>query len=219
MGDSSRSLSGCAERLSVFLQDLRLLDPLFFTWCDATNIRNKFRLPFPCRKLEQFLQKGVNRREDNKTIILDLGFAVSLLPEGPFSGLILRIRCGCYSPWVANCCSLTFPREGETADRMICVTNLVRLAKTIIQNWQPEYGVITSHQCSELLSPTSFDREVGWITYLPKRYSQIPPSSPTFLVEKVEDGHLITINTERFSVENPSDMQALHSLASQLGFR
>ena len=166
--------------------------------------RDYFNFHFLVHSWNDSSNKGVSRRDDNNQVMPELGFSVSMIPQGTVSGFVLRIHCGCYSPWAPNCCSLAFPREGEIVDRLIWESNLVRLAKTIVQNWHPEYGVITSHQCSDLLSPTSFEQEVGWITYLPKQFGEIPPLSNYIKIEEAGDGHLLIINKERFSARTPA---------------
>lgn len=209
----------CADRLSSCLTDLSSIDPLFLAWRNPEKPRTHYRVPLQRRQLVRLLQNGVNRRDDNQEIIPELGFSVTLLPEKLASGFRFSICCGGYSPWVNNTCSIRFSNEGEVTDRLLQIPKLVQFAKTIIRNWQPEHGVITSHQCSDLLSPPSFDKEVGWVTYLSERYGKIPPMPPAVEVEKLENGHLVILSREHFSVRNPRNVRAVMALASLLGFR
>jgi hypothetical protein len=216
--ERKEDIDSCAERLSLFLSDLEAIDPFFLAWRDGDKPKKEYRLPMSRQQLVRILEKNVNRKDIGGAVIPELGFAVSLIAETQFSGFVLRVRCGGFSPWTSNCCSIEFPTQGEDAERILQIPSLVRIANAVIRNWHPQHGVITSHQCSKHVPPESFFKEVGWITYLSRQYGKLPKIPSRIEVEVIEGGHLIITTRERFSCGNPAHVEAVTNLSSLLGF-
>ena len=211
--------SSCADRLSSFLSELRAIDHIFLTWHEGGKPKKEYRLPVSRQQLVRFFEKGVNKTDIGRHVIPELGFAVSLVPTAQFSDIVFRVNCGGYSPWNSNCCSIELPREGDVAERIVQASKLTQIARAVVHSWQPLHGVITSHQCSKIISPENPLRENGWITYLSEQYGDLPRFSSPVEVEKLENGHLIVLTGERFSCGNAAHVKAVKNVAALLGFK
>jgi hypothetical protein len=167
-------------------------------------------------QLRKWLIEGINRKDIGGEEIPELGFAASFQAGEDTPGVTLRINCSVYSAWVNNTCTMTFPRGGETVDRILDVPILTGIAKAVILSWQPDHGVITSHECSSILSPQSFYSEAGWMTYLSAKYTELSAMPREAVIDVIGDGRLIIATMERFSSANTKHMETVRELASIL---
>ncbi len=212
-GPRKEALDQCADQLRRFLIDIGAVDPAFVAWQNVRRVGDKIHFPPTSEQLRRLLAEGVNRKDIGNEIMPDLGFSVSLLADEDGTPMTLGVHCGVYSPWNRNVCSIVFPAEGEVADRVLQASVLVLLAKLVVRNWKPDYGVITSHQCSKLISPKSFETEAGWITYLSPKSQNLTSIPAPAVIERLDHGQLIISTNQRFSSKNPGHVATVKHLS------
>jgi len=212
-GPRPESLKRCAGRLDAFLSELRSIDNAFAAW--RRDNTTAFQVPLGVKRLEGWLAEGVNRNDVGKEVIAELGFALSLTSSEE-STLTLRVNCGVYSSWTNNCCSIEFPSTGKVADRILRADILTRVAKATVLAWQPDHGVITSHQCSARSQPPSFLSEAGWITYLSEKYNHLSQLPSQLTTENIVGGRLVVATSDRFDSTNAQHMKPIMVLTAKL---
>ena len=173
-------------------------------------------MPLDPEQITKWLREGVNRKDIGKAVIPELGYSVTLIFDSDDSFITLRINCGVYSPWVTNVCAIEFPTKGRTADRILQSDTMIRIAKSTINSWNPDHGVITSHQCSDLLSPKTSLSEAGWVTYLSGKHRRLSEAPKQLRIEDVGDGRLFIATSERFSSRNSDHMKSVFALSTVL---
>jgi hypothetical protein len=217
-GPRAESVDQCADRLNTFLSKLNEIDSAFAVWRNVDYGRKEYRVPIRTTLLAKWLTKGVNLTDIGKKVIPELGYSVSLLCGEENAILPLWMSCGVYSPWNYNNCSFQFPPEGVIVSRILHVSALMRIAKSLINCWDPDHGVITTYRCSELLAPKGFEWEVGWITYLSPKYKRVSRLPPHAHLEFVDGGQLIILTDGRFSCSNADDLRAARMVAAQVEY-
>lgn len=111
------SLDACAERLRRHFDLLSGLSEWTRVWYRRPNSVLKGSVPTALAThddLVRLLARGVNRRDDNREPIVDLGWSVRLW-NGRSSGnpCQTNVRCGCYSPRIGNSAILTLESSFE----------------------------------------------------------------------------------------------------------
>ena len=212
-GPRKEALEQCADRLRRFLVDIGAVDPTFTAWRNGRRAGENIHFPPNMEQLQRLLAEGVNRKDIGNEIMPDLGFSVSLLAAEDDTAMTLGMHCGVYSHWNRNVCSIVFPTDGKVADRILQTSVLTAIAKAVVRNWEPEYGVITSHHCSKLTSPKSFETEAGWVTYLSPNSPKLPAIPKPAMVESVDHGELVISTNDRFSSGNPEHVKTVQRLS------
>jgi len=216
-GPRKEDLDQCADRLAKFLSDLSIIDPAFATFLGGRKKERLYRMPIDPGLFKRWLAQGVNREEIGNAPIPDLGFSTSLiLNEEDDVAFPLRIHCGCYAPRVPNICSIIFPRSGGAARRLLKTPMLLKIAKAVIENWQPDVGIISSDECRRISPLSSFASEAGWITYLPEKLNELTDIPASAQVEKIGNGRLIIATKAHFSSANSNHMEVVKHLAKSL---
>lgn len=115
-----RDADGCAEDISLLLLKLKRINPEIFQWkSPALSKKKALASPYvdgdDLETIRELVGKGVNRRDDNKEIIKELGFLVSFWngTTKPEKAATLSITNGGFSPVVSNSVVLVFPEFGD----------------------------------------------------------------------------------------------------------
>jgi hypothetical protein len=89
--------------------------------------------------------------------------------------------------------------------------------------WEPEWGVVTSHQYDDLVSEQALPAgtSVGWVMYFSRLRGAVPPLPAPVRIESVEDkGTLVILTPERFTAFNPEHVALaarVHELLDHAG--
>jgi hypothetical protein len=88
---------------------------------------------------------------------------------------------------------------------VLTATVLAGVLRAMVLAWEPEWGIATSDQHRDLVSkPSKPGTFVGWVMYFSRQRGTVPPLPAPARVEPVEDqGTLVILTPERFSVSNP----------------
>ena len=93
--------------------------------------------------VRKILLRNRNRRDDNREVITELGFSLYLWsPRGDEEAFGLSLHCGCYSQWVGNNVTMTFPGEGPNSFANVR-ESAERLFDALVMLWKPELGILT----------------------------------------------------------------------------
>lgn len=118
---------------------------------------------------------------------------------------VVNFSCGSPSVYTVDLCVLTPPSQGLAAQRLLSMSALTQLMRTLVLAWEPAWGVFTSDSHRDTVSEfADVGTFVGWATYLARHRGTVPPLPTPVRVEHVEDkGTLIVLTPERFTVSNP----------------
>jgi len=216
-GPRQEDANECADRLSRFFGELRAITPVFAMWTRVGG-RSEPARRSPIEKpiLSEWFARSVLRTDIGSHPMPEGGFTLSFLTRyEPERDISLTVSCGVYSKWVPNVCSMRFPNAGKAARETLQLPVLVKIAKAAVTCWQPDRGVISSHEAREKLSSPIGAPVGGWITYLPAKYARlaVPPGGAS---ESVRDGRLIIATPDRFSSANPTHMRFARELTRML---
>lgn len=199
----------CARRAAVFLNLLSACDPILASWNKVPKPRGRGRktpimppdLPF----LTEAFRRGVNR-EPGGPAIEPLGLCVSAYNDGAREDFVsVRMLCGSYAEGMSNVCVLNLPYEGPTGNRLLTASVLTEVVRSMALAWEPDWAVAMSHAYRDMEDEAGkSDMWLGWVTYLARHRGTVPPLPAPVRIEPVADqGTLIILTPERFTVANP----------------
>lgn len=209
----------CAVRTESFFRRLAACDPSLAHW---------FRKG-------RTLKKALRHRIETDSASLLTAFRQQEQEEGrfPTDGFSLRgwngevreaassidLRCGDASLWVPNICLFSPPQEGAAAERFLQVPMLTRILSVMAATWEPEWGIVTSHELRDTLSESpKTGTFVGWLTYFSLRRGEVPPLPAPVQVEPVEDkGTLVILTPERLTASNSAHVALAREVSERLG--
>ncbi len=88
------------------------------------------------------LARGVNRRDDNRQVIQELGYSLGLWSGRPDDESFgLTIHCGSYSKWVGNNVTLNLPPAGPHS-LVQARAQAERLFEALVSVWHPEQAIL-----------------------------------------------------------------------------
>jgi hypothetical protein len=218
----------CAQRARNFFEALSTCDPSFGQWytiakrkADKDRARGLPGLPVDTSdvaQLEALFQRGRNRTDVGRKVIEELGFGL-MAWNSKKGETLLQINCGTYSPHSTNVCKADLPSEGPSAERLLDAPALARVLTTMARGWDPDYGVATSHEVTQLLPRTPLhEADVGWVMYFSRRRGRVPPLPAPVRIEPVgTEGTLVTLTPERFTAANPEHVALALRVRELLG--
>jgi hypothetical protein len=201
------SAESCARRAESFFRLLASCDQSFTHWF----------------KKGRTLEEALKHRIESDAASLAKVFNQQAQQEGRFAtdGFSLKgwngqtheaasrlsLLCGDASAWVSNLCLFNPPDEGPAEERVLQAPVLARILRTMAVAWEPEWGVVTSHEHRDKVAPESAEAGtfVGWLMYFSHRRGPLPPLPSPVQVEPVEDkGTLVILTPERLTASNPA---------------
>jgi hypothetical protein len=220
-GARQETAAECARRLARFLQELAACDASFRQWYQPGRApRGEPGLALPAddpRELEAFLLRGRNRADSDGRVIEELGFSGSIW-NGRKNAALVNLACGGSSPHVSNVCVMDLPAEGEPFERLVQVPTLVQVLTCMVNAWEPEWGVATSHPLSERIVPRGHrGASAGWLTYSSRRRGTVPPLPAPVRIEPVgAQGTLVIVTPERPTAHEPEHVALLSRVHERL---
>ena len=103
-------------------------------------------------------------------------------------------------------CVLRPYKRGSIAERVLTASVMAEVLRAMALAWEPEWGVVTSHQYDDLVSEQvmAAGTSIGWVMYFSRLRGKVPPLPAPVRIEPVEDkGTLVTLTPERFTASNP----------------
>jgi hypothetical protein len=210
------SAEQCAHRAETFFRLLSRCDPVFERWYEqADSLEEALQLEF-APQYETFLRFFQN--EENQLGRDGFSLGAWTGQEGDGRGCAVRLTCGDASGAYPNVCFLYLPYQEPEAERVLCVSMLRGILRAMVQAWEPDWGVITSDDYRERMSPEGdVGAFVGWLTYFSRQRGEVPALPEPARVETVEDkGTLVILTPERLSASNPEHVALGHRVQSLL---
>ncbi len=213
------SAEACARRAERFFRLLGRCDPVWTRWyepADSFEEARKCQVHTDAASFQKLFSKKENRIGDGFTFGLWTG-------DNPAETSSVRASCGASTPWRPSNCVLQPYEEGPIAERVLSAPIMTEVLRAMALAWEPEWGVVTSHQYDELLSEKVIPAgtTVGWVVYFSRSRGTVPPLPAPVRVEPVEDqGTLVILTSERFSAANPEHVELaarVHEVLSQAG--
>lgn len=197
----AESAAECARRTEQFLRSLTAFHPDYAHWFQTGDsleeaLQREF-IPDPPTLLGIF-----NTEENNKG---PLGFSFSCwtghADDNRGGGLF--ISCGGSIPKAPpNSCQLSLPRQGtEFGKQILTRSALTALMRALVLAWDPDWGIIVADAVRDRLgTPSLPGTYVGWLTYITRRWGEVPALPEVQSIEPIEDkGSLVVLTDEPLS--------------------
>jgi hypothetical protein len=133
-------------------------------------------------------------------------------------GGMVMLSCGGKAEAVPNMVLLHFPWEEPGKERLLTVPVLTGIMRAMALAWEPDWAIATTDELWEQISrEDEADTFVGWLTYVTRRWGEVPPLPEPVRVESVEDkGSLIILAPERLTATNPEHVTLGHRVQQRL---
>ncbi len=224
-GPRKETAEECARRLARFLQGLAACDTSFERWFQPGRApRNQPGCPLPpgnLVELEGFLLRGRHYTDTDRQVIEELGFRGTAWNERR-NAAHLNLLCGCHASSPCNSWVVALPTEGQVAERLSRAPVLAQVLTTLMTAWEADWGVVTSDDLRECLSPRGqAGTFAGWLTYVSRQRGTVPPLPAPARIEPVGSlGTLVILTPERPTASNPEHVRLLtcvHRLMDEAG--
>jgi hypothetical protein len=114
---------------------------------------------------------------------------------------------------------LSLPSGGPGAERIFSASALTNIVKSMVRAWEPDWAVARSRTHADLDKEETWRTHLwpGWVTYIARHRGTVPPLPAPVRIEHVEDqGTLILLTPERFTVDNPEHVALAHRVRELL---
>jgi hypothetical protein len=216
-GPRAESADDTASRLHSFMGDLSEVMPHFTAWRSLPELRAfKWR---ERRFAKQLVAKGSVRTDIGKKVIAGAGFMMSLMTETPpEEPLTLSVQCGSTVPGIGNLCMLACPQSSPAYSGFAQLSSLVQICELIVKHWDPDTGIVTSHELQELVFPEKrFSKSIGHVTYRSSRIT-LPRLPRRYESQSIaERGILVFATKVPFDSIRKEHLESLKDLAVILG--
>jgi len=198
----SESAEACARRAERFFHLLGRCDPAWGRWCETAGSFEEARKRQFAPNAEGFQKlfgKQEERGDDDFSFHLWTGDS-----QDETSGV--DGACGSADALLPSNCVLRPYKRGPLAERVLTAPVLTEVLRAMALAWEPEWGVVTSHQYDDLVSEQvmTAGTSIGWVMYFSRLRGKVPPLPAPVRIEPVEDkGTLVTLTPERFTASNP----------------
>jgi hypothetical protein len=210
----SESAEACARRAERFFHLLGRCDPAWARWYEKANsfeAARKLQFSTDATSFRKLFAREENHFDDDFSFHLWTG--ESLEETSMVDG-----ACGSADPRLPSNCVLKPYDEGLIGERVLTAPVMAAVLRAMALAWEPEWGVVTSHQYDDLVSERVMPAgtSVGWVMYFSRLRGTVPPLPAPVRIEPVEDkGTLVTLTPERFTASNPEHV-ALAARAHEL---
>jgi hypothetical protein len=177
-GARKESLEACSQRVLATLEALHELDPVFDHWSEPMG-EDAREIALEAEAIGRALSAGVNRGDVSGEPIPELGYTLLVCSGGRLAGQVsFKVMCGAYSKWNRNVCLVRLPRASTDAGaRLLDRGQAVRLCEILVNCWDPDHGVVSSHGIDDALEIDEVPG-TGWMTYRSVRLGSIAQVDP-----------------------------------------
>lgn len=200
----------CATRAASCLGALAKLSPVLARWKPkAYRLDDALAAAeIPLSRLSEMFERGVNRRDSDGEVIPELGFSWSAWNGMPDTGASVGISCGVWAERIPNSFVLSLPDPTDEPAASLYQREVIeRALSAVVEAWDPEWAVATSHVLRESRPWKPWQPVVGWVTYLgPGR--AVPPGLAGAEVSPIAAGSMISLSKPWEDV-SPADIDDL----------
>lgn len=220
-GPRQESAGQCAERLTTCLKDLAAASDVFASWYEKGESRRDALArpvdPSEFSDLIDLLEAGRNRRDDDKSVIEELGFHVGVWNGASEEHSVsLAVTCGLFAqkPNLGNALVLDFPEVlGDLGQKDRALQALVAVVKA----WEPEWAGIISRAGRQTRPFTPGSPFVDWMIYL--KDAAIDPSrlpSSASVVKVNDQGTIIITQDVPVDADDQSHVQNVQAVEAAI---
>ncbi len=198
------SAEACARRVEMLFRQLGRCDPAYARWFEyAYSRKHSLQLPFE-PNFETFLRFFERRKYRLAREVFTFEAWTGQEQQG--RGGMLSFVCGSNEPFYPNGCQLHLPREEPAASRVLTVSVLKEVVRAMVLAWEPDgCAVIPEGDRGAKKTMEDGGTCLGWLTYVSGRRGRVPSLPRPARAEPLADqGTLIILTPERFSLENPA---------------
>jgi hypothetical protein len=215
----SESAEACARRAELFFHLLGRCDPAWTRWyrtADSFEEARKRQFMTDATHFEKLFAQKANQVAAGFSFHLWTGD--NLQETSDVDGC-----CGHSSLRLPSTCVLRPCGKGNIGERVLTTSVMAEVLRAMALAWDPEWGVVTSHQYDDLVSDKVMPAgtSVGWVMYFSRLRGTVPPLPAPMRMEPVEDkGTLIILTPERFTASNPEHVvlaARVHELLDRAG--
>lgn len=202
----------CAQRAETFFQLLSQAHPSYVSWYEKNNsTRRALQLGFePTRDtfVRFFGKKKYQVGKDG------FQFGAWTGHEKQDQGGMLTLCCGGDAEVAPNSVLFHFPIEPLGGERMLTLPVVTGVMRALALAWEPDWALATSTALwDELSRQGEADTFVGWMTYVTRRWGEVPALPEPVRVEPVDHlGTLITLTPERLTSTRPDHVALGHQV-------
>lgn len=215
----SESAEACARRAERFFHLLGRCDPAWTHWCETAGSFEEARRRQFAPSVERFQKLfGNQARRGDDEFSFHLWTGDSQDETSGVDG-----ACGSADASLPSNCVLTPYRRGPIAERVLTAPVLTEVLRAMALAWEPQWGVVTSHQYDDLISEqvVPAGTSVGWVMYFSRLRGTVPPLPAPVRIEPVEDkGTLVILTPKRFTASNSEHVTLaarVHELLNRAG--
>jgi len=215
----SESAEACARRAERFFHLLGRCDPAWNRWYQPASSFEEARKRQFTPNAASFL--NLFAQEEHQS---DDGFRFRLWTgDSQEETSSAGAACGSAGTLLPSNCVLKPFDEGPVGERVLTAPVMTEVLHAMALAWEPEWGVVTSHQYDDLVSEqvVPAGTSVGWVMYFSRLRGTVPPLPAPVRIEPVEDkGTLIILTPERFTAFDPKHVAMaarVHELLDRAG--
>jgi hypothetical protein len=220
-GPWRESVDECGDRLMVCLNRLAQSSEVFANWYETGRSRkDALKRPISLQDkahMLRLLDRGVHRRDTDKSVIEDLGFGIGIWNGAADErAASLSVHCGCYSttPRMGNTCVLNLPKVLGDLEKK---ERLVEVLRALVIAWEPDWGGVISRRSREARNLPVGSVYVDWILYLNRTNvdrSRLPASASVESINSL--GTIITTQDCPIDPTNAADLNNVNAVAAAL---
>jgi len=213
------SAEACARRAERFFHLLGRCDPAWTRWyetADSFEEARKLQFTTDAANFQKLFAREENHFGDRFSFGLWTG-------DNLHETSTLDGSCGSSSLRLPSSCVLKPYDEGLSGERVLTAPVMTEVLRAMALAWEPEWGVVTSHQYDDLVSEKVMPAgtSVGWVMYFSRLRGTVPPLPAPVRIDPVEDkGALVILTPERFTAANPEHVALaarVHELLNRAG--
>ena len=174
----SEDVEQCALRTERCLAALAAVDPLLTLWFSKRAARSRARVPVvpDAEALRADLLAGRNRRDDDRSVLSDLGFRLGFWNGDDDDPVSLSIKCGLSNgaPGLSNAVVLDLPPPSPRCANLYTLDAVSAQLQSLVDAWSADWAVVTSNSLRAAQGCGGGSPVLGWVSYLSARRGVVP---------------------------------------------
>lgn len=198
-GRREESLDQCATRLSVCLEGLAEISPIFDGWFHKARTRRGATQEAVSREfdaLRSLLSSGRGRRDTDKSVISELGYSASLW-NGKKAAAAWSVQCGSHPGpgiGISNLFVVDWPESNDMMALRCEQEMALKAMRVVVESWDPEWATWTSRPLRNAQQTSGREPVLGLLTYF-NEARRVPRLDAPFDVDRLGNGHVLSIDS------------------------
>lgn len=223
-GDRKEDICECVNRTVMLIQKLSSLDNFYSDWYMGGMSRKKAlknRIAINDDSIREIFIRSRNTNDIDGHTLDNLGYTLGLWngrKEEESVGISISCSIHAENINLMNSCIISFPEASSAAGKRLLNTSFIRkLLELVVEVWEPDWGVVTSHQFRRHINPVPRVPFVAWFLYLSERRGVIPQLPDCVSVFRLDDyGNVIQTVDELFCLRNDAHINIAEEITKRL---